>query len=133
MKKVYCLLILSLFLIGSYSGCSNPIGNEQTINSTTQVFSTAVLDFYVWKRVPAGTNAAVPNAYVDIYQGTKLIKTFGVTNSEGQIFLPVDSLNKGSYKAIAYTLVGIYPDYYGFSDFQFLGESLTVRIEVFHS
>lgn len=136
MKKLCLAVFLILFFVSFFSGCSNPVNTTVSdLQSAGEVdrLNAASLDFYVWRYVPYGMNPAVRKAYIDIYQGTTLIRTVGVTSSDGKYSIPASSLPKGNYTVYAYTLVGNYPDYFGVKNFYHSTQQALVTIEVSHS
>ncbi len=140
MKKLYLLPLLIFFELLILQGCSNPVSDSASLvdlqdsKETTSIdrnnYST--LEFYVWKMVPVGMTPAVSNATVDIYNGSKFICSVGVTHMTGKVSLSGLSLPPGNYKAIAYTWIGVYMDYYGSVIFSNTNSNSVVSIQVNH-
>ena len=135
MKKLY-LLILSFLVIQIFSGCSNPVSNSLTeplpLEKTDRI-NTSLLEFYVWRYVHNGMNPGVEKAYIDIYQGTTLVYSTGVTSTDGKLSIPVSSLPTGNYTVFAYTMIGDYYNFYGYRSFNHSGSSNLISIQVFNA
>lgn len=134
MKKIY-LLLPAFLVIQILSGCSNPVSNTLTIpqsSEQTERLNTSLLEFYVWRYVPNGMNPGVEKAYIEIHQGASMVFSTGVTNTDGKISIPLSSLSPGNYTVYAYTMIGNYPNLYGFKNFDHSGSSNLIWVQVFH-
>lgn len=135
MKKINLLLILIFLAVQIFPGCSNPVDNTVTVSyeAGSEVdLTNSAIEFYVWKYVHHGMSPAVPKAFIEIYQGSTLILSTGVTRANGRFYIPAASLPQGNYTVYAFTLIGNHIDYYGWSNFYNSNSYNLVSIQVNH-
>jgi len=138
-KKKILYLLLSFFTLTFINGCSDnfttvvePSSKEFKVQ-TPGIETGDGLEFYVWHFVPTGQNPAMPGAFIEIYHRDSLVYSTGVTDQTGKISISLNTLQPGNYRVYGYTIANGFLDYYGFMDFNFIGKSKQVKVQVNHS